>query len=250
MDRFDGHPMLRSVATLMVAGRTLFPITVAGLVLLAGMACQSTPPEPKSLDEARIGIRTRPECPPSSSPEYFYPDEAIPDFNERDRVIRSLYSELLTAAGLRPLSCGHGEIEAYRAFWSPATRPSILVTADWDGSQWLVAGREFTVSLWHTLAAERLPADVVKSMVSRTRPPADGIAFVEARKAATLWSTAVRLPAEAPPIRGIWIFEAAAEGLYRVVLRESRDTPVQAAGIELVRLAGIPVPEAMEDRGF
>jgi hypothetical protein len=221
-----------------------------GLIVVTA-ACQMVPPEPKRSIEHKAGIPVRADCPPASSPDYFYPDQVLPDFNLSDRSIRDVHSKFLKAAGLPSLSCGGGEIESYRVLWIASARPSIIASATWSGSHWNVAGFEFIDPRSQPLTPDRLLDWTVESKVTKSMSANAAHPFVAARRATSLWSMPAKQLEAGAPTSGVWIVEATAEGVYRVIVRDyARDAPLQMVGVELVKLAGMAVPDAMKDRGF
>lgn len=218
---------------------------LAGAMLVVG--CGITPPEPKPRPEARLGLRQAAECPPSSSPDHFYPATAIPEFDPSDASRRTLHAEFLKAAGASPLWCGPAEAESYRLLYLGSSRPAWLVTAEKTADGWSARSVQFIDPRTMPQVRDRPPLWTVATARLVDRTVRDGRAFESLRRAAGLWTMPERPEGQHAMDGAIWFMESRAEGLYRMVIRDRAPSPLfDAVAEELVKLADLPLPPEMQ----
>jgi hypothetical protein len=218
---------------------------LAGAVVAAG--CGIHPPEPKPRAEARLGLPQAAECPPSSSPDHFYPASAIPDFDAVDASRRTEHAEFLKAAAASPLWCGSGSTESYRLLFVDTDRPALLVSAEKSTAGWSVRSVRFIDPRTMPQTTDRPPLWTVATgrMVDRTI--GDGHAFESLRRAAGFWTMPERQANHGASEGATWFLESRAEGLYRMVIRDRAPSLLfEAVARELVKLADLPVPREMQ----
>jgi hypothetical protein len=229
----DWRPRSRTVALL------------AGAILAVG--CGITPPEPKPRAEARLGLRQAAECPPSSSPDHFYPASAIPEFDADDASRRTVHAEFLKAADAPPLWCGPAAAESYRLLYLATSRPALLVSAEKTAEGWFARSVQFIDPRTMPHAPDRPPLWTVATAGMVDRTLGDGRAFESLRRAAGLWTMPERQENRHANDGAIWFMESRAEGLYRMVIRDRVPSPLfEAVARELVKLADSPVPPEMQ----
>lgn len=217
---------------------------LAGAIVAVG--CGITPPEPKPRAEARLGLRQAAECPPSSSPDHFYPASAIPDFDSIDAARRTVHAEFLKAAAASPLWCGPAAAESYRLLYLAAGRPALLVSAEKSAQGWSARSVQFIDPRTMSLTPDRPPLWTVVTARIVDRTIGDGHAFESLRRAAGLWTMPERQANHHANDGAVWLMESRAEGLYRVVIRDRASSPLfEAVARELVKLADLPIPNEM-----
>ena len=98
-----------------------------------------------TLPEPSAALRVRPECPPPSDVDFFYPPGAVYEKNlSRDKYQGDLASQFLRAAGARSLSCGDSAVEGYRLLLMPSYDPAFVITLSLVNRTWRIDTAEFS----------------------------------------------------------------------------------------------------------
>ncbi len=164
-----------------------------------------------------------------------------PGFQASDASITPEISTLIRQAGLAPLWCGEGPIEAYRLTWDRSFSRSLVAELFSADGQWRTTGVRFADPRQNPAEMElRFQSD---ERVTREVPERAATEIIAAFAAGKLWS-ASRYDAD-PSTGGAWVLEARHDGAYQVIPRTSGPHgELGEAALQLARIAGVwPLPE-------
>ena len=207
---------------------TLTGAVIGLLVMVADVAIEA--PSPPVIS---VGVPVLPQCPPSTSEEYFYPRGTLVPRNEQiDTAVRAHFSSLLATAGAAPLWCGDRRDVAYRFMLVFEWGTTKVISVRRSGVTWMLDAAEFQ----HTAVA-RLG---INRRVTRALSPAEVETVTSALDKDRLW----RLPSQ-EPLRGCcydgphWFLEGRSAGGYHAVSRAWDREEITGTGRALMRLAGM-----------
>jgi hypothetical protein len=208
----------------------LFLVAMASVIAFS--ACQ-----PAALPELRTGHRVVSVCPSAAEGSEMFP----PGFQASGAGITPEISTLIRHAGLAPLWCGEGPIEAYRLTWDRDFSRSLVAELYRADGRWSTAGVRFADPRQNP--AERELRFQAGERVTREVPERTALEIIATFTAGKLWSTS-RYDAD-ESTGGAWVLEARHEGAYQVIPRTSGPHgELGEAALRLGRVAGVwPLPE-------
>lgn len=213
--------------------RLLNPLSLRSALLCLVCAGCSTPdlPPPNS------AIPVRAQCPSLSSDSYFFPERSLlPESASLDREERSARSPQFLAASAVSLSCGPEPPEAYRVYWGGGGVGTVIASLIHVGSEWRASASELEPPLAGT-------AQAVARQVQTSVDGREAISISAALDAAGFWIT----PLGRTENDGtMWLIEARQAGRYRAVMRVQPSAELASIGRQLLRLAGMPIPDRMK----
>jgi hypothetical protein len=196
-------------------------------VLAAGVACVGC--SRPSLPEVRFAQRVRPQCPPSSGYDFFFPTESAPS--------AAWYSRYLAAAGAPSLSCGDTPREGYRFLRIPSFRSAVVISVFRLNTGWSVEALEFADSKrdrW--TVAKRTTRALTEGQIQELRG---------ALRQAEFWTRTAWYSPEVNDATSL-IIEGRENSAYRVVgMVGTNDPAFDGACTAFVQLAGVPSPKSV-----